>query len=110
MEEKKFLNDREFTKAWIDSRAKRGYGLKRIRRELALKGVDKTILEEQIGQARQLYSEEDTLARMAEERWRRLKGLPLIKAKQRLFGYLIRRGFSPDLIIEIVGNLTKNKS
>ena len=109
LEEKGFLNDREFTRAWIESRTKRGFGFKRIRRELGLKGIDKQIIDSQIQEIRKTYSEQDTLARLAEARWHRLKGLKPQKAKQRLFGYLNRRGFSPELIIEAVKNLAKNK-
>jgi regulatory protein len=107
LEEKSFLNDREFARAWIESRIKRGYGLKRVRRELALKGVDKPIIDAQIEKIKERYCEEDSLTRLAEQKWHKLKGLSPQKAKQRLFGYLIRRGFPPDLIIEAVGSLTK---
>ena len=108
LEEKGFLNDREFAWAWVESRIKRGFGFKRIRRELGLKGIEKQIIDSQIQEIKKSYSEEDTLTRLAEERWHKLRGTPPQKAKQRLFGYLVRRGFSPELIIEAVNNLTKN--
>lgn len=109
LEEKGFLNDREFTRAWIEARLKRGFGFKRIRRELGLKGIDKEILDSQIHKIKQHYCEKDTLKQLAEQRWRKLSGVNPQKAKQRLFGYLARRGFAPELIIEEVRNLTKTK-
>jgi regulatory protein len=108
LEEKGFLNDREFAKAWIEARIKRGFGLKRIRRELGLKGIDKEVLDAQIQKIKQHYCEKDTLEQLAEQRWRKLSGVAPQKAKQRLFGYLARRGFPAELIIEAVGNLSKN--
>ena len=107
LEEKGFINDAEFTRVWLESRLKRGFGFKRIRRELGLKGIDKEILDTQIEKAKQQYCEKDTIGRLAEEKWRRLSGIQPQKAKQRLFGYLVRRGFSADLIIETISDLGK---
>ena len=107
LEEKGFLNDREFTRAWIESRLKRRFGFNRIRRELGIKGIDKQIIDLETQEIKKRYSEEDTLIQLAEERWRKLSGIPAQKAKQRLFGYLTRRGFSPEIIIETVNKLLK---
>lgn len=107
LQEKRFLNDKDFCRAWIESRIKRAFGFKRIRRELGLKGIEKQIIDSQIQEIKKHYSEEDMLTRLAEERWHKLKGVPPQKAKQRLFGYLARRGFSPELIIEAINNLAK---
>jgi len=107
LEEKGFLNDREFTRAWIESRLKRRFGFNRIRRELGIKGIDKQIIDLETQEIKKRYSEEDSLIQLAEERWRKLSGIPTQKAKQRLFGYLTRRGFSPEIIIETVNKLLK---
>ncbi len=108
LEEKGFLNDREFARTWIESRLKRRFGFNRIRRELGIKGIDKQIIDLETQEIKKRYSEEDSLIQLAEERWRKLSGIPAQKAKQRLFGYLSRRGFSPALIIETLDNLAKN--
>lgn len=108
LEEKKFINDGDFSQAWIESRVRRGFGFKRIKLELEQKGIDKQIFDSQIREIKQRYPEKDILNRLAKERWPRLRNLPLQKAKQRLFGYLARRGFSPELIIESVNDLAKN--
>ena len=104
LEEKGFINDTEFARAWLEARIKRGFGFKRIGRELSLKGIDKEILDTLIHKVKQQYCEKDAISRLAAKKWRRLSGINPKKAKQRLFGYLARRGFPPDLIIEAIAD------
>lgn len=106
LEEKGFINDREFARAWLEARIKRGFGFKRIRIELNQKGIDKQITDTLIRETKQRYSEADSLTRLAEVRWLKLSGVTQQKARQRLFGYLARRGFPAHLIIETLNKLT----
>lgn len=108
LEEKGFLSDREFARAWIESRIKRGFGFSRIRKELDIKGIDRQIIDAQIKEIKTRYSQEDSLKQLAQKRWDKLSAIPVQKAKQRLFGYLARRGFSSELIIDAIDNLAKN--
>ena len=48
LKEKRFLNDNEFARAWIDYRLKKPLGFRLIQQELRRKGVDKKIIEEQL--------------------------------------------------------------
>ncbi len=105
LEEKRFLDDNEFTRAWVESRLARGYGFKRIVRELGLKGIDRQIIDSNIQEKKKHYSEDQVLNCLVEQKWHRLKALPPQKAKQRLFGFLARRGFSTALIIEAIEGL-----
>lgn len=43
-----YINDQSFAKLWMDSRIKKGIGPRRIRLELAQKGVEKEIINEVI--------------------------------------------------------------
>lgn len=105
LKEKGFVNDNEFAGMWISSRLKRPLGLIRLKRELSLKGIDNGIIEAQIDRFRQGYREEAIVLKIAEERIPRLKGIEPRKRKARLFNYLLRRGFSPEVITGVMEKL-----
>lgn len=105
LEDKSFINDNEFTRLWIESRLKRPLGLRRIRQELSLKGIDKQIIDRQIEEIKKNYSEEGLVIKIAREKFNRLKGIEPQKAKRRIYAYLLRRGFSPEVIIDVINNL-----
>lgn len=105
LKEKRFIDDELFAKSWIDSKLKKSLGLRRIKSELNLKGIDVKLIEEQINKVKENYSEEETVADIAKERLAKLKGVEPRKARARLYSYLLRRGFSPDAIIEAMDNL-----
>lgn len=100
------INDLLFTKSWIEARLKRPYGLKRIIYELKNKGISEKIIEEEIQEIRKSYSEYDIVKRIAEEKF---KGLNLRidpdKIKRRIYSFLLRRGFSPEVIYEVLNQL-----
>jgi len=105
LKEKEFIDDRIFAKGWVASRLKRPFGLRRIKQELAQKGLDKNIIEDLLSQAKKDYSEEQIVSQLAGQRFLRLKGIEPQKAKMRVYAYLLRRGFSPEIVGEIVKNL-----
>ena len=105
LKDKDFINDNYFAKAWVESRLKRPLGLRRIKQELRIKGIGKEIIDSQIDEIKKNYSEEDIVAEIARERFNRLKNIEPEKAKRRLYAYLLRRGFSPDIVVEIVNQL-----
>ncbi|MDD5154885.1 MAG: regulatory protein RecX [Candidatus Omnitrophica bacterium] len=105
LKEHSFINDADFARAWIDSRLKKPLGLRRIRQELRIKGVDKSIIDSNVNRIRRDYSEEKVVAEIAAGRLARLKGIEPQKAKHRVFSYLLRRGFSPDIISDTLAGL-----
>lgn len=107
LEDKDFLNDRDFAKSWMEFRLKKPFGLRRIKEELNLKGIDPEIIDETIAEIKKDYTEEDIVAGLAQARWSKLKGIDSQKAKQRIFGYLMRRGFSPEVVVNALGQLVK---
>ena len=102
LKDKQFIDDRVFARGWVASRLKRPFGLRRIRQELARKGLDKQVIEEALIQAKEEYDEAGIVRQLAEQRFSKLKGIEPLKAKQRVYAYLMRRGFSPDLIGDVV--------
>lgn len=105
LKEKGFINDDYFAEAWVESRIKKPLGLVRLRQELRLKGIDKEIIDRQIGQIKKDYSEQDIVAKIAAERFNKLKGIDPQKAKRRLYAYLVRRGFSLGIVMDVLNQL-----
>jgi len=105
--EKRFLDDAEFSRAWISSRLKRPYGLRRIKQELKLKGVDKKVIEDQVKDLSRGYSEAEIVSLIVEKRFEKLKGLEPVKARVRVYSYLIRRGFTPEIVVDTINGLCK---
>jgi regulatory protein len=105
LKEKGFINDNYFAKAWIEWRIKKPLGIRKIKEELKLKGIDKEIIDSQIRKIKEIYREEDIVSKLAGLRISKLKGVEPYKAKQRVYAYLIRRGFSPDIVMDVVSQL-----
>lgn len=100
-----FVDDESFAKAWIDSRLKKPLGLRRIKEELRIKGIDTDIIESNLKKIKQDYLEEEVVARIAADRLSKLKGIEPQKAKRRTFAYLLRRGFSPEVILDTLARI-----
>jgi len=105
LKEKKFIDDNYFASAWIESRLKRPLGLRRIRQELAAKGIAKEIIDSEIGRIKENYSEDGVIKGLALKKFKTLKGLDPQKAKSRVFAYLVRRGFSPQTVMDTLNQL-----
>lgn len=94
------LDDGLFAKLWVESRIKRPLGLARLKYELKLKGIDKGIIEEAINRVKENYDEETVIGDVVRNKVKRMKGLPAEKIKARLFGFLLRKGYSRDLVFD----------
>ena len=105
LRENGFVDDRAFAKAWAESRLKKPFGLKRISRELLSKGIPGEIIESRLEEIKKGYSEEGIILNLAKERLKKSGGIDPRKAKQRVYGYLIRRGFSMGKVIEALNQL-----
>lgn len=92
--EKNYLNDQQFADEWIENRTTfRPRGKRLLRMELMQKHVD----EEEIQTALAALPEEGQLVREAAKKYSsRLKGLDESSFRKRLYGFLVRRGFSYD--------------
>ncbi len=105
LKDRNFIDDRVFAKGWVAGRLKRPFGLKRIKMELLQKGLAKEVIEDAFAGMKAGYDESAIISQLARQRFSRFKGIDLIKAKQRVYGYLMRRGFSPGLIRDAVDKL-----
>ncbi|MFA6216249.1 MAG: regulatory protein RecX [Candidatus Omnitrophota bacterium] len=102
LKDKKFIDDGVFAREWIGSRIKKPMGFRRLREELKRKGIDKEIIDSQLEEIKKGYDEKGIVAEVISNKLHSFKGQDAQKAKRRLYAYLLRRGFSPDIIIEAV--------
>lgn len=91
LKEQHFLSDPQFAALWVENRTA---FRPRSQRMLAMELRQKGIAEEVISSALEQTDEDEVLAYQAAQRYvRRLKGLEWQVFRQRLTGYLGRRGF-----------------
>lgn len=105
LKEKRFIDDAEFARAWVESRIKKPLGLRRLREELKLKGVAKEIIDNQLERIKKDYSEIDVVREIARVRFSKLSAIEPQRAKMRIYAYLLRHGFSPGIVIDVINNL-----
>lgn len=101
----KLIDDHQFAKEWIASRLKRPLGINRIRQELRKKGIEKTMIEASLKAAVNSYDEEAVVTELAQHRMTKYKDIDPQKSKQRVYGYLQRRGFNTNTIIQVIQKL-----
>ncbi len=93
------LDDRAFARAWVENRAAfRPKGAVALRMELRKKGVSDEIIEESL----KGIDEETAAYAAAMKASRRWKDLPWDAFRNRLGGYLRRRGFGYELTTSVV--------
>ena len=90
------LNDAEFARSYIaDKRSLSGWGSRRIRRGLAELGVDRDVIDAQLGAAAVAEGDDAELERaLTALRRRGAPQAPLDAARRRAYQALVRRGFS----------------
>ncbi len=94
------INDRLFCRQWITSRLKKPFGFNRIQFELKNKGIPKNIIDEEFQKLTLDYSEINTVVELAQRRILKYKNVEPEKQKQRLFGFLARRGYNSSTIMK----------
>lgn len=100
-----FVNDQQFARQWTSSRLKRPFGLNRIRMELKKKGINAAIIQETLDEAAQNYEELAVVTALIQHRASKYQDIAPDKIKQRLYGYLQRRGFNTNIIIKAINIL-----
>ena len=92
------IDDALFAKGWSRSRLNKPFGIQRICYELRQKGVDQDVIADALDEVTQDYDEVETIVALAEKRLKKYSHLDKQKARQRLYGFLARRGFSSEAI------------
>ncbi len=94
----RFIDDRRFARDWIKARLNKPFGLKRISFELKHKGVDEEIIQGAVNEIKDTFLEEALVLSLAQKQTAKYGNIEPLKVKQRLFGFLSRRGFSMEAI------------
>lgn len=111
LQEQKFLNDREFTRWWIEQRTLvKPTGKRLIKIELIKKGIDKELIDEMFYGVQGLVQNELEMARkLVQRKINKYKGLDRQKIYQRLGGFLSRRGFDYDTIKKAIDEMLQKE-
>ena len=102
-----YINDRRFCEDWILARLKNCFGLRRIRFKLKQKGIDKETIESVLSANTETIASAGSILDFAKLKNKKLLRLirDPIKIKRRLYGFFLRRGFSPEEILEAISKL-----
>lgn len=102
-----YLDDEQYAADYAHNRfSNKGYGPIRIERELIKRGIDRHLAEQAVAEFFEDESEIEMAREQARKKWSRVAGEQDIrKQKRKLFGYLQRRGFTPDIIYRVVDEL-----
>ena len=97
LDKEKLLDDQDFCLQWIRSRTARRYGPAVIRRELRMKGIPESMIEEALEQAGQPEEEEDNALVLARKAWSRIRPSGDVrKDRQKVIASLVRKGYDWD--------------
>ncbi len=96
-----YVDDRAFALGWAEARG-RAFGSRRLREELVRKGVTRPLVAEAVRSAFAETDEETRAREAAERRLRALGRTAPAEAGQRLWGYLLRRGFPAEVVRRVV--------
>lgn len=96
-----YIDDMQFARDWVSGRSKRmKVGSRRLYNELLVKGVDDVVIK----CALEAIDEDDEYAlalEAARKRKNQLEYVEPLKARRRLYGYLLRRGFSGHIVRKV---------
>lgn len=105
------LDDAAYARLYVASKAARGRGPSRIRRDLLALGVGRELIDQAL--AEQWPDQDDALViarELAERRLRQLAALPPETRRRRVLAYLARRGFTGSRVGDIVARALRGKS
>ncbi len=99
------VDDKKFASDWIRRRLEYNpRSLSVIKYELLARGIDEDIAEKQLGEVALDFDEEKMVRAIVKQRISIVAGLDQQKAKQRLYSFLKRRGFSSEVILKILSD------
>lgn len=110
LKEKKFLNDEEFAKWWIEQRTKvRPKAIRVITLELKQKGISNEIIEsllsKDVSSEEQVLNDLELANKLIEKRIERFRNSSKQEIYQKLGSYLSRRGFDWETIKQSIDEL-----
>jgi regulatory protein len=99
------LDDRVFARLWIEEKIARGtHGRRLIRHDLQKRGIHKEVLEEELARLYSVARELENASGLARKQLLKHKKVDGRLRRQRVFGYLQRRGFAADVATEAIND------
>lgn len=98
----KLVDDTAFATAWVESRISKAVGLKRIKAELKEKGIEQKTIDSAVNSIKEDCREKDIILKLFREELASNAGIDPERLKKRLYAYFVRRGFSPELVYEVL--------
>lgn len=94
-----FINDLEFVKFWIEQRVKfKHKPLRAIEYELKQKGIDGNLINDAMGKFDKNVFDLENAKKLAERKLDFYRNLDPKKRKEKVMNYLLRKGFSYDVV------------
>ncbi|MDP1677103.1 MAG: RecX family transcriptional regulator [Bacteroidota bacterium] len=106
LDEMKLLNDDEFARMFCRDRLRlKPVGKASMKHLLFKKGIDKQTVENILPEFYTEESENNLAMKEAERKYKRVKSLPIITQKKRIFEHLVRRGYDTSLSRKVTTQL-----
>jgi regulatory protein len=103
---RRFVDDASYAERFARSRLEHaGLGSRRVKHALLKRGVARPLAERGVKAAAEQVGEADVLARVARAYWRGHPRDEPEKRLRKLWGFLLRRGFPPALVREVLAAL-----
>ena len=100
------LNDNEFARMFCRDRLQlKPVGKSSMKHLLYKKGIDKLTIEKILPEFYTIESENMLAMKEGERKYKRVKSLPLITQKKRIFEHLVRRGYDTSLSLKVTTQL-----
>lgn len=102
-----YLDDAAYARSFVSGRFRsRGYGPARIRGDLMRRGIDRPLIEDALGEVLEPEETFEAAKEQAEKRWARLASeADPAKRRKKLSDFLIRRGYSYDVVRRVLEEL-----
>lgn len=103
LQEYKFINDENFAKFWVEQRTKfKRKPVRVIEYELSQKGISRDIVEEILAEFDIKDLDLENAKKLAEKKLDFYRSLDPDKRREKVMGFLLRRGFNYDMVKKIL--------
>ena len=79
--------------------------MNRLSFELKIKGIDKKIIKQVISEFNLPHKEEEVVRNLLKQKLKKLSNLDKNKIKNRLWAFFLRKGFSKDIVFDVLSEL-----
>lgn len=105
--ELEYLDDAKFIRWWVEQRSTfRPKGRRSLEQELLKKGIDKHLIEQNLDTK---TNEFDFARKAIEKKLKLWEKLPRLAFKQKVYGFLSRRGFTGDTTRRIIDEVVRGE-